>query len=115
MSDKITAALLRFHKARLARNAARKAMSRYLARSWGEIEPDEEGPGYKDPKAHKYGACNLGYDHDKCTPYEAVYLLCDVCKGSEPFYLEMRRASRMHGAALRALQALGKSIAETSP
>jgi len=105
MSEKMEQALMRLYLARKARREASRAMANYLAAAWGETDPDEDGPGMRDPKAHRFGACGLPMI-DENTPD-----LCPVCAGSAPLHSAMVKASRDAGAALRAAQAIGRRIA----
>lgn len=98
-TDKMAQILKRLYLARKARREAKKAMAKYLAEAWGET--DEDGPGWRDPKAHEFGRCGLGQAGG---PYDPEPILCPVCA-----YL---RASREAGYALRAAQAWGKRFAE---
>jgi hypothetical protein len=114
ITDKLPSAILRWHHARLARNAARKAMSQYLADAWGEPDSDDDravgGSGLPHP--HKYACCGLGKYAVNGDPYDPAPILCDVCTGSKPLYLEMLRTSKAHGAALRGLQGVARTLAK---
>lgn len=100
--------LKRLYLARKARREARKAFGKYLAEAWGETDGDENGPGSRDPKAHKFGQCGLGHEG----PHGIHPVLCDVCLGSEPFHAAYLKATREAGNALRQAQAWGKRFAE---
>lgn len=97
---------MRLYLARKARREARKAFASYLAAAWNETEPDEDGPGSRDPKAHKFGHCGLPMI-DADTPG-----LCPVCAGSAPFHAAYLKATREAGNALRQAQAIGRRFAE---
>ena len=105
-TDRMAQVLRRLYLARKARREAREAFSRYLAAAWNETDPDEDGPGGRDPKAHRYACCQLPM-LDEDTPQ-----LCPVCAGSAPFHAAYLLASREAGSALRQAQAWGKRFAE---
>lgn len=112
-TDRMAQVLKRLYLARKARREAKKAMAKYLAEAWGETDGDEDGPGWRDPKAHEFGRCGLGQTCNGDTYYgEPVPILCPVCAGSAPFHAVYLRASREAGSALRQAQAWGKRLAD---
>jgi hypothetical protein len=110
---RMMAAFIRYHRARMARSAARKAIFSYLAAAWNDQPPDEDGDGLLspvNPNKHKYAQCGLGEYAVNGDPYDPAPILCDVCKGSQPLYQEMRRAAKEHGAALRSMQGIARAL-----
>lgn len=113
LGSQLADVLVRLYLARKARREARKAFADYLARAWGETEPDEDGPGHRSPAAHPFGACGLGYTGNPRDPYDAgERILCPVCAGSAPYHAAYLRATREAGNALRQAQAIGRRFAE---
>lgn len=108
-TDRMAQILKRLYLARKARREAKKAMAKDLAEAWGETDDDEDGPGWRDPKAHEFGRCGLGQAGG---PYDPEPILCPVCAGSAPFHAAYLRASREAGSALRQAQAWGKRLAD---
>ena len=112
MSEKLEQALMRLYLARKARREASRAMAKYLAEAWGETEGDEYGPGWRDPKAHRFGACQLGTTGNPRDPQDpGAPILCPVCSGSAPLHAAYVTASRDAGNALRQCQAIGQRFA----
>lgn len=113
LHHELAAVLMRLYLARKARREARKAFAAYLAAAWHEIEPDEDGPGHRDPKAHRFGACQLGYAGNPRNPQDqGAPILCPVCTGSAPFHAAYLKATREAGNALRQAQAIGRRFAK---
>lgn len=106
-TDKMAQVLKRLYLARKARREALGAFAKHLAAAWNETDPDEDGPGGRDPKAHRYAACCQLPLLDDDAPK-----LCPVCAGSAPFQAAYLRASREAGYALRQAQAWGKRLAD---
>lgn len=94
--------LVRLYRARKARRDANKAMSQYLAESWGENEFGDDTLATK----HAFGCCQLGSSD------EDTAILCSVCEGGKPFHLAQLKAGREAGNALRQAQAIGKRFSE---
>ena len=69
---------------KLLRNGCDDALLNYICKNYNEIECEDNGEEYKEPKKHNHNLC-IDYNIEKIIDYQKLTLVCRKCGIFESF------------------------------